>query len=159
MSLKHQKQSYQPLPTAAAMDNPAMIQSSGSSGSSSSEEGGSREDVANLSPLGLPTTYSSQQLMPSDTDSMEEERHRLRPHHHHHHPLGEHHHIPGIPPSAVVPSRLSSVGRSQWFTVTVLCFVNLINYMDRFTIAGESGDTSLGVLWDSIRFLGGLLPQ
>eukprot|EP00099_Drosophila_melanogaster_P025758 NP_725530.1 spinster, isoform C [Drosophila melanogaster] len=140
MSLKHQKQSYQPLPTAAAMDNPAMIQSSGSSGSSSSEEGGSREDVANLSPLGLPTTYSSQQLMPSDTDSMEEERHRLRPHHHHHHPLGEHHHIPGIPPSAVVPSRLSSVGRSQWFTVTVLCFVNLINYMDRFTIAGVLTD-------------------
>ncbi|XP_032571927.1 protein spinster isoform X1 [Drosophila sechellia] len=140
MSLKHQKQSYQPLPTAAAMDNPAMIQSSGSSGSSSSEEGGSREDVANLSPLGLPTTYSSQQLMPSDTDSMEEERHRLRPHHHHHHPLGEHHHIPGIPPSAAVPSRLSSVGRSQWFTVTVLCFVNLINYMDRFTIAGVLTD-------------------
>ncbi|EDV55817.1 protein spinster isoform X2 [Drosophila erecta] len=140
MSQKHQKQSYQPLPTAAAMDNPAMIQSSGSSGSSSSEEGGSREDVANLSPLGLPTTYSSQQLMPSDTDSMEEERHRLRPHHHHHHSLGEHHHIPGMPPSAAVPSRLSSVGRSQWFTVTVLCFVNLINYMDRFTIAGVLTD-------------------
>ncbi|KAH8348146.1 hypothetical protein KR084_004839 [Drosophila pseudotakahashii] len=128
MSLKHQKQSYQPLPTAAAMDNPAMIQSS-SSGSSSSEEGGSREDVANLSPLGLPATYSSQQLMPSDS-----ERHRLRPHHHHPLDAGMH------PPSAAVPSRLSSVGRSQWFTVTVLCFVNLINYMDRFTIAGVLTD-------------------
>ncbi|XP_017010268.2 protein spinster isoform X2 [Drosophila takahashii] len=133
MSLKHQKQSYQPLPTAAAMDNPAMIQS-GSSGSSSSEEGGSREDVANLSPLGLPATYSSQQLMPSDSDSMEEERHRLRLHHHHPLEAGVH------PPSAAVPSRLSSVGRSQWFTVTVLCFVNLINYMDRFTIAGVLTD-------------------
>jgi hypothetical protein len=26
----------------------------------------------------------------------------------------------------------------QWITVAILCFVNLINYMDRFTIAGES---------------------
>ncbi|XP_017049497.1 protein spinster isoform X2 [Drosophila ficusphila] len=137
MSLKHQKQSYQPLPTAAAMDNPAMIESSGSSGgSNSSEEGGSREDVANLSPHGLPATYSSQQLMPSDSDSMEE-RQRLRPHHHHHHPLGD---LGGIPPSAAVPSRLASVVRSHWFTVPVLCFVNLINYMDRFTIAGVLTD-------------------
>lgn len=24
----------------------------------------------------------------------------------------------------------------DWITVSVLCFVNLINYMDRFTIAG-----------------------
>ncbi|KAH8400771.1 hypothetical protein KR009_000939 [Drosophila setifemur] len=131
MSQKHQKQSYQPLPTAAAaaMDNPAMSQSS-SSGSSS---GGSREDVANLAPLGLPATYSSQQLMPSDSDSMEEERHRLRPSraHPHPHPMGEH---------ILPPSRLSAVGRSQWFTVTVLCFVNLINYMDRFTIAGVLTD-------------------
>ncbi|XP_052842870.1 protein spinster isoform X3 [Drosophila gunungcola] len=134
MSLKHQNKLYQPLPTAAAMDNPAMIQS-GSSGSGSSEEGGSREDVANLSPDGLPVTYSSQQLMPSDSDSMEEERHRLRTHHHHHHQLAEIH-----PPSAAVPSRLSSVARSHWFTVTVLCFVNLINYMDRFTIAGVLTD-------------------
>ena len=26
----------------------------------------------------------------------------------------------------------------QWVTVGVLCFVNLINYMDRYTVAGES---------------------
>lgn len=25
----------------------------------------------------------------------------------------------------------------EWLTVLVLCYVNLINYMDRFTIAGE----------------------
>lgn len=25
----------------------------------------------------------------------------------------------------------------QWITVMILCFVNLINYMDRFTIAGN----------------------
>ncbi|XP_076298182.1 lysolipid transporter protein spinster isoform X1 [Lasioglossum baleicum] len=33
-------------------------------------------------------------------------------------------------------SELRSVSRSDWLTVGVLCFVNLINYMDRFTIAG-----------------------
>lgn len=32
---------------------------------------------------------------------------------------------------------LSSITLQEWFTVSVLCFVNLINYMDRFTIAGE----------------------
>lgn len=30
-----------------------------------------------------------------------------------------------------------SVSSKEWFTVAVLCFINLINYMDRFTIAGE----------------------
>ncbi|KAH8252731.1 hypothetical protein KR032_001498 [Drosophila birchii] len=110
MSLKHQKPSYQPLPTAAAMDNPAMVQSSSSDSS--------QEDVANLANLspGLPPTYSSQQLMPSDSD------------------------IPGL--QSVVPTRLSAVGRLQWFTVGVLCFVNLINYMDRFTIAGVLSDVT-----------------
>jgi len=107
MSLKH-NQAYQPLPTAAAaMDNPAMSNSSGSSSS------GSNDDVAGLEPLGLPPTYSSQQLVASDFDSME----RLR----------------GNEP---VPAPLRSTAR-QWFTVGVLCFVNLINYMDRFTIAGK----------------------
>jgi MFS transporter, Spinster family, sphingosine-1-phosphate transporter len=31
----------------------------------------------------------------------------------------------------------SSVSSKEWFTVSVLCFINLINYMDRFTIAGK----------------------
>lgn len=30
-----------------------------------------------------------------------------------------------------------SVQYAEWFAMFVLCFVNLINYMDRFTIAGE----------------------
>ncbi|EDW02573.1 protein spinster isoform X2 [Drosophila grimshawi] len=108
MSQKHH-QSYQPLPTAAAaMDNPAM--SNSSSGSESS---------VNFAASGLPATYSSQQLVTSDSESME--RLRLR----------------GNGINAVEPSgRLSSINRQQWFTVIVLCFVNLINYMDRFTIAG-----------------------
>lgn len=33
------------------------------------------------------------------------------------------------------PHRITSL---EWFTVFVLCFVNLINYMDRLTIAGMS---------------------
>lgn len=28
------------------------------------------------------------------------------------------------------------ISRIDWITVGVLCFVNLINYMDRFTVAG-----------------------
>lgn len=31
----------------------------------------------------------------------------------------------------------TSISKTQLFTVAVLCFINLINYMDRFTIAGE----------------------
>lgn len=34
-------------------------------------------------------------------------------------------------------SGYSSVTSKEWFTVAVLCFINLINYMDRFTIAGK----------------------
>ncbi|XP_067632578.1 protein spinster isoform X1 [Eurosta solidaginis] len=60
----------------------------------------------------LPATCSSQQLMPpsSDTDSVGTQR----------------------------PS--TGITKTQWFTVAVLCFVNLINYMDRFTIAGVLTD-------------------
>lgn len=35
------------------------------------------------------------------------------------------------------PKTLSTVTRSQWFTIAILCYVNLINYMDRYTVAGE----------------------
>lgn len=110
MSLKNQ-QAYQPLPSAvAAMDNPAMSNSSSSSGSN--------DDVAGLAQSGLPPTYSSQQLVSSDSDSMERQ------------------HLRG---SNIVPEPRSrpAVSRKQWFAVSVLCFVNLINYMDRFTIAGK----------------------
>lgn len=56
---------------------------------------------------GMPSTHSSQQLMPSDSP----------------------------PASPTVPGAVG-ITKMQWFTVIVLCFVNLINYMDRFTIAG-----------------------
>lgn len=114
MSQKHHHQAYQALPTeAAAMDNPAMSNSSSSSGSN--------DNVAGLEPLGLPATYSSQQLVSSDSDSMA----RLRE-------------------SETQPSSEEHrVGKREWITVAVLCFVNLINYMDRFTIAGKCDEFNL----------------
>lgn len=111
MSLKNHP-AYQPLPTAAAaMDNPAMSNSSSSSGSN--------DDVAALAQSGLPATYSSQQLVSSDSDSMERR------------------HLRGNSIVDEPGSRLARMGHFQWFTVATLCFVNLINYMDRFTIAGK----------------------
>ncbi|KRF80295.1 uncharacterized protein Dvir_GJ22291, isoform D [Drosophila virilis] len=110
MSLKNHP-AYQPLPTAAAaMDNPAMSNSSSSSGSN--------DDVAALAQSGLPATYSSQQLVSSDSDLMERR------------------HLRGNSIVDEPGSRLARMGHLQWFTVATLCFVNLINYMDRFTIAG-----------------------
>ncbi|XP_020279070.1 protein spinster isoform X2 [Pseudomyrmex gracilis] len=39
-----------------------------------------------------------------------------------------------------MPSEIRSVSVSDWLTVGILCFVNLINYMDRFTVAGVLDD-------------------
>ncbi|KAM7345257.1 lysolipid transporter protein spinster isoform 2-T2 [Cochliomyia hominivorax] len=107
--------SYQPIPqtTDNKMDNPAMTSST-------------RSEDDTLFPTGagtLPSTYSSQQLMPPwDSDSVEEHD-RLEG---------------GARPTT--PGTVRCITRSQWFTVAVLCFVNLINYMDRFTIAGVLED-------------------
>jgi hypothetical protein len=68
----------------------------------------------------IPSTHSSQHLMSPDSESVmtEEDQKSLR--------------------RRDQPEQtFSSVTSSQWFTVAVLCFINLINYMDRFTIAGE----------------------
>jgi hypothetical protein len=35
-------------------------------------------------------------------------------------------------------NRRTKITSAQWLTVFVLCYVNLINYMDRFTLAGKS---------------------
>ncbi|EEB11201.1 conserved hypothetical protein [Pediculus humanus corporis] len=34
------------------------------------------------------------------------------------------------------PKKINSITKSQWLTVLILCYVNLINYMDRYTVAG-----------------------
>lgn len=71
---------------------------------------------------GLPSTHSSQQLMPTDsesvTTSLDETSSSRRPR------------------DSSSPG-LFGISARNWFTVGVLCFVNLINYMDRFTIAGK----------------------
>ncbi|CAL7947510.1 unnamed protein product [Xylocopa violacea] len=41
---------------------------------------------------------------------------------------------------SIMPSDLRLITRTDWLTVCVLCFVNLINYMDRFTVAGVLPD-------------------
>ena len=67
------------------------------------------------------SSYSSQQLMQPDEDSVT---------------TGS---ISGDKNNEQECSRSSirSITKKEWFTVGVLCFINLINYMDRFTIAGK----------------------
>lgn len=74
----------------------------------------------------IPSTHSSQQLMQADTDSVnysasdvedQEQQKALN--------------------RETNTDSFRSISSKEWFTVGVLCFINLINYMDRFTIAGE----------------------
>uniref|UniRef100_A0A2M4BHV4 Putative sugar transporter/spinster transmembrane protein n=1 Tax=Anopheles marajoara TaxID=58244 RepID=A0A2M4BHV4_9DIPT len=73
----------------------------------------------------IPATNSQQRLMPTDSDSVSSSQ--------------DEGYIEGAQAGsdedAVTVTR-TAIGASSWFTVAVLCFVNLINYMDRFTIAG-----------------------
>ncbi|EAT39875.1 AAEL008356-PA [Aedes aegypti] len=104
------------------------------------------QTVVTGNPAGkIPATNSQQRLMPPDSDSVsssidedQEATHGggdgggggLR-----HLPPGHHDEDDG---SVIVSSTgTGRVSRTAWFTVIVLCFVNLINYMDRFTIAGR----------------------
>ncbi|XP_052861392.1 protein spinster isoform X4 [Anopheles cruzii] len=73
----------------------------------------------------IPATNSQQRLMAQDSDSAtssldDADIEESRP-----------------DDDATTVDTVTGTGRaSAWFTVGVLCFVNLINYMDRFTIAG-----------------------
>lgn len=84
---------------------------------------------------GFSSTNSSQQLMNADTDSVTASGSVISS-------------IEGDDSGIDVTKRpssqnshqyngIASITYSEWFAVGVLCFVNLINYMDRFTIAGE----------------------
>uniref|UniRef100_A0A1Q3FXA7 Putative sugar transporter/spinster transmembrane protein n=2 Tax=Culex tarsalis TaxID=7177 RepID=A0A1Q3FXA7_CULTA len=79
----------------------------------------------------IPATNSQQRLMPADSDSVSSSLDE-----------GD----PEAPPGGgrleddQVTVASSEVTATAWFTVGVLCFVNLINYMDRFTIAGVLTD-------------------
>uniref|UniRef100_A0A182KA60 Major facilitator superfamily (MFS) profile domain-containing protein n=1 Tax=Anopheles christyi TaxID=43041 RepID=A0A182KA60_9DIPT len=78
----------------------------------------------------IPATNSQQRLMPTDSDSVTSSMDE-----------GELRVARGNPhdedTDTVTTTTTSSIGANAWFTVGVLCFVNLINYMDRFTIAGK----------------------
>lgn len=65
----------------------------------------------------LPSNNSNQQLMDDDSDGLETR-------------------APSI--NSESPKSFRTVTKTQWITVAVLCYVNLINYMDRFTMAGKS---------------------
>lgn len=71
----------------------------------------------------IPTTNSSEELMPHGGASSDSEGGSVE--------TGK---VPNIPTVAV---RSGGISKKELFTVFVLCFVNLINYMDRLTIAGE----------------------
>lgn len=64
----------------------------------------------------LPSNNSNQQLMDDDSDGLETR-------------------APSI--NGDTPKNCRTVTKAQWLTVAVLCYVNLINYMDRFTMAGR----------------------
>lgn len=70
--------------------------------------------ILNMEPTGITTNNSHQQLM-SDSDSVDV----------------------SVPNNNAPIVTLRDISVRQWMTVSILCFVNLINYMDRFTIAGR----------------------
>uniref|UniRef100_A0A182WCD5 Major facilitator superfamily (MFS) profile domain-containing protein n=1 Tax=Anopheles minimus TaxID=112268 RepID=A0A182WCD5_9DIPT len=82
----------------------------------------------------IPATNSQQRLMPADSDSvsssMDEGELRV--------PRGNPLDEDTDTATTTTTTMSASSGANAWFTVIVLCFVNLINYMDRFTIAGKS---------------------
>ncbi|XP_065092234.1 protein spinster isoform X2 [Ochlerotatus camptorhynchus] len=103
-----------------------------------------QQTVVTGNPAGkIPATNSQQRLMPADSDSASSSLYEadleatpgggggggLR-------------HLPADDDGSVTVSSSSTgrVSRTAWFTVIVLSFVNLINYMDRFTIAGVLKD-------------------
>jgi hypothetical protein len=92
------------------------VESSESQDETSEEQQSIMAHVSNI-----PSTHSSQQLMNADAESVltEEDAKSLSRR------------------ARQTESGFSQVTKTQWFTVAVLCFINLINYMDRFTIAGE----------------------
>ncbi|XP_035906094.1 protein spinster isoform X4 [Anopheles stephensi] len=71
----------------------------------------------------IPATNSQQRLMPTDSDSVTSS-------------MDEGYGGTDTRNSQDEDAATTAIGSNAWFTVIVLCFVNLINYMDRFTIAG-----------------------
>lgn len=121
------------------MSSPKYQKVETNSSDSQEELSEEQKDMAHVS--GIPSTHSSQQLMSPDAESVltEEDAKSLS----------------RRTRQSETSSDFRSVGAKEWFTVGVLCFINLINYMDRFTIAGVLTDIqdSFGIKDDQ----GGLL--
>lgn len=102
-----------------------------SSHSRSSSNGGTNmmqqsENVTSVVPASsLPTTYSSQHLISGSSEDVGDKEQNVLPRQS----------INNQEDATQVT--FMSVPKKHMFTVVVLCFINLINYMDRFTIAGK----------------------
>lgn len=82
--------------------------------------------ILNMEPAGIPSNNSHQQLMSAveDNDSGHESTVSSS--------------LVSIQDKRMKLARgCGGVTLTQWVTMAILCFVNLINYMDRYTIAGE----------------------
>lgn len=82
--------------------------------------------ILNMESAGIPSNNSHQQLMSAveDNDSGLESTAASS--------------LVSIPGErSKMQASCGGVTLSQWVTMAILCFVNLINYMDRYTIAGE----------------------
>jgi hypothetical protein len=80
--------------------------------------------ILNMEPTNIPSNNSHQELM-----SGVEECDSLRT-------------VPSLTSVAEIAGNRTGrrgfrVSVGEWLTIIILCFVNLINYMDRFTIAGK----------------------
>lgn len=120
--------------TPLAVTNSTIMPGGNSNSGSTMVTGSGGPAQIQSNPAGkIPATNSQQRLMPTDSDSVSssmddadiEVDHR-RTHHRHE----------DDSTTTTTTITFGSIGANAWFTVGVLCFVNLINYMDRFTIAG-----------------------
>ncbi|XP_058457620.1 protein spinster isoform X1 [Malaya genurostris] len=139
-------QGYRKVATEPVDPEPALNETRIATGS---EEMPNSQQTVTGNPAGkIPTTNSQQRLVQADSDSVTSSLDETDPegppnpkqHHRHHHQHHESNTTVDDDGSETIPSGISSVSRTAWFTVVVLCFVNLINYMDRFTIAGVLTD-------------------
>ncbi|KAJ9598502.1 hypothetical protein L9F63_010822, partial [Diploptera punctata] len=78
--------------------------------------------ILKMEPSNLPSNNSHQQLMTGDDDDDTT--------------------VPSLTDSTGIRRGRfgTNVSMGEWLTIIVLCFVNLINYMDRFTVAGKNYD-------------------
>ncbi|XP_055532142.1 protein spinster isoform X2 [Wyeomyia smithii] len=136
-------QGYHKVASEPVDPEPLLNESRVASGAEDTMSSQQQQQTVTGNPSGkMPVTHSQQRLMPVDSDSVSSSLDEADPDAPpgHRHPAAR---LPGNDDSTLAITTTSGVSRSAWFTVAVLCFVNLINYMDRFTIAGVLTDIQL----------------